>query len=348
MRPAVSTIALTFLGLALVLGVGAIITVIGARRIAAANPPAGRFVPVSGGRLHVVELGEANSAEPAIVLIHGASGNLEDMRPLGELLASRRRVVMMDRPGHGWSDRPGGPSDASPERQAQLIAEALDALQIARAVVVGHSLGGTVAVAFALAYPQRTSGLVLLGAVTHPWPGGIAWYYSITSTRWIGSLFARTLALPLGMLLVPPGIASVFAPDVPPPDYAQRTKVALFLRPAEFIDNAADVAALYPFVVRQSHRYGELQMPVGILSGDADSIVSIDIHSRAMAQAVQGSRLIILPDGGHMPHQSATAVAAELIEEVAGEVRTRSGNRDFPPSAGGQPCGGSKDPASPF
>ncbi|MGZ5961785.1 MAG: alpha/beta fold hydrolase [Rhizomicrobium sp.] len=339
-------IALTFLGLALVLGIGAIITAIGARRIAAANPPAGRFVPVNGGRLHVVELGANNNDEPAIVLIHGASGNLEDMRPLGELLAARRHVVMVDRPGHGWSDRPGGPSDASPERQAQLIAEALASLGIARVVVVGHSLGGTVAAAFALAYPQRASGLVLLAAVTHPWPGGIAWY--LTSTRWIGALFAWTLALPLGMLLVPPGIASVFAPDVPSPDYARRTKVALFLRPAEFIDNAADVAALYPFVVRQSPHYGELAMPVGILSGDTDSIVSIDIHSRAMAKAVEGSRLIILPNGGHMPHQSATAVAASLVEEVAGEGRARPGNRDFPPSAEGQPCGGSKDPASPF
>jgi pimeloyl-ACP methyl ester carboxylesterase len=332
-------------GFALLLALGAVTTAIGAPRIAAANPPRGRFVRAGRGRLHVVELGAANPDAPAIILIHGASGNLEDMRPLGELLARRWHVLLIDRPGHGWSERAGGVEVASPDRQAELIAAALDSLQVGNAVVVGHSLGGAVASAFALSQPKRTRGLVLLSAVTHPWSGGVAWYYTVTKTRWIGALFARTLALPLGQLLLPGGIRAVFAPDKVPADYVRQSGVAMFLRPAEFIDNAADVAALYPYVSRQCHRYGDLEMPVAILSGDADSVVSVDIHACAMARAVKGSRLVIIPDGGHMPHHAATQVAADLIETVA--TRGASSARS-PAGAKGQPCEDPEVSTSPF
>ncbi len=77
------------------------------RRIERAHPPAGRFVEVAGGRLHLLELGPADA--PPVVLLHGASGNLGDMRvALGDRLAARYRVILVDRPGHGWSDRPDG------------------------------------------------------------------------------------------------------------------------------------------------------------------------------------------------------------------------------------------------
>jgi pimeloyl-ACP methyl ester carboxylesterase len=338
---------IVFVLLGLVLALGAVITALGSRRIAAAHPPRGRFVATGSGNVHVVELGASHSDEPAILLIHGASGNLEDMRPLGEVLAARWRVLLIDRPGHGWSDRPAQANAAWPGNQAQVIAGALDALGVSQSVVVGHSLGGTVAAAFALAQPERTRGLVLLSAVTHPWTGGVAWYYTIASTRWLGTLFARTLALPLGQTLLPSGIRAVFAPNPAPADYARRSGVAMFLRPREFIANAADVAALFPFVVRHSRRYGELRMPVAILSGDADSVVSVDIHARALARDVEGSRLVILPGGGHMPHHSATRLAADLIDEVAAKA-------GFQSAAGSQtgeqrqPCGPERVSASPF
>src|ERR1700746_479611 len=69
-------------------------------------PQRGESVEVAGARLNVVDLGRGNPSEPPIVLIHGASSNLEVMRrPLGELLAQRYRVILIDRPGHGWRDR---------------------------------------------------------------------------------------------------------------------------------------------------------------------------------------------------------------------------------------------------
>src|SRR5215469_13764506 len=124
-----------------ILGLGAAITTLGVAWLERAHPPSGRFVPVAGGRLHVVDLAPASPASgPPVVLLHGASGNLEDQRfTLGRALAERRRVILIDRPGHGFSDRPGGTADASPARQAVLIAQALAAMDVERAIVVGHS-----------------------------------------------------------------------------------------------------------------------------------------------------------------------------------------------------------------
>src|SRR5439155_26933742 len=95
-------------------------TVFGVKRIEAEHPPTGQFMDVEGVRLHVAELGRKRGepgAEPAVVLIHGASGNMEDMRiALGEPLASAHRVILIDRPCDGSSSRPGDGSYASPAR----------------------------------------------------------------------------------------------------------------------------------------------------------------------------------------------------------------------------------------
>ena len=304
-----------FFAMAALLAAGAAITVIEAMRIEAAHPASGRFVEVKGGRLHVMEVGASAQQERLpIVLVHGASGNLEDLHlALGGRLAVSRRVILVDRPGHGWSDRPGGIADASPARQAALIAEALDRIGVERFVLLGHSLGGAVASAFALAYPARVAGLVLLAPVTHSWKGGLAWYNAILSTPVIGPMFARTVALPLAVLLLDRGVASVFAPQPAPADYVRRAAIRLLLRPAEFVANAQDIAALKGFVTAQAPRYGEITAPTVILTGSADLTVSPRIHARAIAAAVPHARLVILAGVGHMPHHAhADAVVAEI------------------------------------
>ena len=198
----------------------AIATCLGVSRLEAAHPPTGEFVDVEGVRLHVVTLGLAPDnphAEPAIVLIHGASGNLEDMRlALGEKLAATYRVILIDRPGHGWSSRPKTNDYASPARQAEVVASALEKLQVRRAILIGHSWGGAFATAFALSFPERTAGLVLLSAPTHPWPANPGWYNKLAVRPLIGELFLRTCVYPLGLLLANGSSRSVFKPQTVP------------------------------------------------------------------------------------------------------------------------------------
>jgi pimeloyl-ACP methyl ester carboxylesterase len=306
------------------LGAGAVITAIATAWIEAAHPAAGRLIEVAGGRLHVLELGPPISLDPAaaeaplpIVLVHGASGNLQDLRlALGDRLAADRRVILVDRPGHGRSARPGGGADASPARQAELIAQALDRIGARRFVLLGHSLGGTVAAAFALAYPDRVAGLVLLAPVTHPWVGGLVWYNAILSTPLVGPLFARTIALPLGELLLEGGAASVFAPEAMPADYVRRAAIRLLLRPSEFVANAQDVAVLKDFVTAQAPHYGALAAPTIVLTGGADTTVSPRIHARAIAAALPDARLIVLDGVGHMPHHTNTDAVVAAIGEL--------------------------------
>ncbi len=277
--------------------------------------PAGVFVPVAGGRLHVVELAPARaSAAPPVVLLHGASGNLEDLRlTLGNRLARSHRIILIDRPGHGFSDRPGGAADASPGRQAALVAEALARLDVERAIVVGYSLAGAIAAAFALDFPERVAGLVLLAPVTHPWKGGTYWYNEVVSTPLVGPLFARTLVLPLGHVMLAPGIRTAFAPQSPPADYARRAASALMLRPAEFIANAQDLAVLKQFVTAQVPRYRAIATSTVIITGDRDTTVSPDIHARAAAALIPDAKLVVLPGIGHMvPHAAAEAIAVEI------------------------------------
>jgi|KBSSwiStaDraftv2_1062776.scaffolds.fasta_scaffold547067_1 pimeloyl-ACP methyl ester carboxylesterase len=304
---------------AAVLGLLAATTEFAVRRIERAHPAAGRLVAVDGGRLHLLELGPAGA--PAVVLLHGASGNLEDMRvALGDRLAQRYRVILVDRPGHGWSDRPNGSADASPARQAALIHQALGRIGVTRAIVVGHSWSGALATAYALAYPEAVVGLVLFAPVTHPWPGGVAWYNPILTAPVIGPLFARTLALPLGQLLIGPGVVSVFAPQPAPADYRDRAAVELLLRASEFIANAEDINGLKAFVTAQAPKYPSLQAPTIVITADIDKVVSPRIHSEAIAAVLPHGKLIVLPGMGHMLHHAAAGVVGAAIDEIAGSA----------------------------
>ncbi|MDO9411349.1 MAG: alpha/beta hydrolase [Pseudolabrys sp.] len=296
------------------------VTLAGTWAIERANPPTGRFVDVDGGRLHVVEVGAPDA--PPLLLLHGASGNLNDLRlAIGDRLAQRYRVILVDRPGHGWSDRPGGAADALPSAQAKLIHQAVTSLGIKKPIVLGHSWSGSLATAYALAYPDDVRGLVLLAPVTHPWPGGIGWINDVVAMPIIGQLTARTLVLPAGYFMLQPGVASVFRPNTPPADYNARTGVAMLLRPSEFIANAQDLSVLKEFVRAQSQRYSELKMPVEIIAGDVDPVVYTDVHSRAIARQVPQAVLTVLPGLGHMVQYTATDRVIQAVDDVAARSR---------------------------
>jgi len=265
----------------------------------------------------VVELGDVRPDAPPIVVIHGAGCNLEDMRlAFGERLATGHRVILIDRAGLGYSARKGRGS--APSYQAAILRDVLDRLGVARAVVVGHSWGGTLAAAFALDYPQRVAGLVLLAPPLYPRLGSLTLLYAVFAAPIFGWLYARILALPLGVPFLGPALGSAFLPQWPPRCYLKRSAALLLLRPSTFLANARDVADLENNLTTQSARYGELLIPTVIMNGNRDMIVPLRRHALKFASAVPHAKLVILPGIGHMLHHvSADRVIAEIEQITA-------------------------------
>ncbi|CAN7714862.1 alpha/beta hydrolase [Bosea sp. LjRoot9] len=286
--------------------------------VARLYPPKGAFAALPGGRLHYRELQPSGESHGTVVLVHGASSDHADLlATLGPELG-HYRVIALDRPGHGWSDRLEGAAMADPARQAAAIMQALDQIAPERFVLVAHSLAGALSTRIALDRPQRLKGLVLLGGVTHPWPTGIAWYHHLATWPLIGPLFTRLVALPAANLMLDEGASSVFAPRAVTPGYLDTGEIRLLLRPADFQANSQDIAATLDFVTAQAPRYRELKVPVTAITGDSDAIVSPTIHSAAIAREAPQGRLILLPGVGHMPHHAAPEIVVEAIDQMVG------------------------------
>jgi pimeloyl-ACP methyl ester carboxylesterase len=302
------------------LAVLALITQAGVLALQRAYPAQGKMIEVAGATLNVVDIGPRDAAGPPVVMIHGASSNLEVMRqPLGEMLARNHRVILIDRPGHGWSTR-ARPEDSRPAIQGRMIDEALEKLGVGQAILVVHSWSGALGARMALDYPGRVAGLVMLAPVAYPWPGGVGWYNKLVTIPVIGPLLAYTVTLPLGYLLAKPGARGVFLPQIMPDDFVANTATALLLRPREFLANARDLVALKAAVEEQAPRYADIRVPIVVISGELDKTVSTNRHSRPFAKTVPNAELIVLPDAGHMVQNAAPELVISEIEAMIGRI----------------------------
>jgi len=302
------------------LAVLALITQAGVFALQRIYPQQGNTISVAGARLNVVDLGPRDAADPPIVMTHGASANLESVRqPVGDLLAKNHRVILIDRPGHGWSTR-DELKNSTPAVQARMIDEALEKLGVGSAIVAVHSLAGALGARLALDYPRRVAGLVMLAPVVYPWPGGVGWYNKVVTTPVIGPLLAYTITLPLGLIVAEPGARSVFAPQIMPSGFVRNSATPLLLRPREFLANAWDLVTLKAAVAEQAPRYGNIKAPVVVIAGDTDTTVSPNIHSRRLAGAVPNAKLIVLPGVGHMVQYAAPELVVREIEAMIADL----------------------------
>lgn len=301
--------------------VAAGVTLLIAARIDARYPPTGPFATVTGGRIGTIQAGPNPSARGTVVLLHGASANAADpMAELGRRLAAAGfRVVSLDRPGFGWSDRLAGADMATPKAQAAAIAEALRDLGVGPALIVGHSWGGALAAALALDHPERVAGLVLLAPAVMPLPalGPIPWYYRLALVPPVTWLLSRTVATPVGLYYLAPAGRSVFRPQEAPAGYLEASRAAMVLRPGTMLANVQDLMALPEALKQQSTAYDRITAPTLIVTGDRDAIVPADRHARPLANLIPGARLVVLPGIGHMVHVVATQAVVDAIEGLA-------------------------------
>ncbi len=309
-----------FLLLVAVLVALAIATEIRARGIEARTPNIGERTDIGGYSLNALHVPAGPNADlPPIVFIHGASGNLQDQTgAFLEPLRGRAELLFVDRPGHGYSER-GGPENDTPDGQANAIARLMEKKGIDRAIIVGHSFGGAITASFGVLHPDKVEGLVFLSAATHPWPGGVDWYYHLASAPVVGPIFCHTLALHAGMMRIDAATEHVFAPNPRPADYVEKTGPQLVLRPSAFRSNAKDVAGLHAYVTDFAPRYREIAKPTVVITGDADKIVLEEIHSKGLARDIEGSELVWIEGLGHKPDYIVTDIVIAALEKIAGK-----------------------------
>jgi len=287
-----------------------------ARRVEAALPPAGRLLDVAGTRLHVLERG----AGPPLLLIHGLGAQMQSFNyGMVERLAVQFRVIAVDRPGSGYSERaPGAAADVF--TQAAAIAALLDALQLEPPLVVGHSLGGAVALTLALDHPHRVAGLALVAPLAHAPAEAPAAFRALTiEAPRLRKLFAWTLATPATITYGRALLAQVFAPEAVPPDYATRGGGLLGLRPGAFLAASEDMQALPDAMPVIEARYPELKMPVAVLYGRDDRVLDWEANGQALVEKVAGASLQLV-EGGHMLPVTQAALTAAFIEQAAQRV----------------------------
>jgi pimeloyl-ACP methyl ester carboxylesterase len=282
----------------------------------------GNFVTVDGLQVHYVQAGQG----PDLILLHGAGGNLREFTfALMDQLSDRYTVTAFDRPGLGYSDPiplSNATDGASPQDQARILRGAAEQLGITSPIVAGHSYGGIVSYAWAVAgldeqSPVNADAIVSLAGVTLPWPGKLDAYYRVNATA-----FGGAVTVPLISALVPPGVVNnrieaTFAPQSAPVGYAGYIGAGLTLRPDSFRDNVRQVNSLRPHVVTLSQHYARLTLPIEIVHGTADTTVPIHIHADEVIKIVPSANLTRLDGVGHMPQQTNPEAVIAAIDRAA-------------------------------
>jgi pimeloyl-ACP methyl ester carboxylesterase len=284
-----------------------------ARASERANPPTGRFVEVQGVKLHYTERG----AGSPVVLLHGNGVTSRDWDVSGVVdgLVADHRVIAFDRPGYGYSDRPRGTA-WTPAAQAALIHEALEMLGVVRPTVVGHSWGTLVALALALDHPADIERLVLVSGYYYPSLRLDAPLQVPAATPLLGDLLRHTILPLVGRLTAPLLVKHLFAP-APVPERFSQFPLALSLRPSQLRASAEEAVLMVPAAEDLHGRYGELNMPVAIVSGSGDKIVDPESQSNRLARQVLDRDADIVEGAGHMVHYFAP-------ERVVDAVRGRA------------------------
>ena len=279
------------------------------------NPPTGQFIEVDGIRLHYLERGTGIP----VVLLHG-NGTMAyefEVSSLLGLAAEKYRVLAFDRPGYGYSGRPRGQAWTSKE-QADLLFKALQALGIEQAIVVGHSWGTMVATSLALEHPECVRSLVLLSGYYYPTPRMDVLLLSPPSIPGFGDIIRPTISPFIGRMLWPALIQKFFSPAPVTARWNAEFPVWMTLRPSQILASAVETALMTSEAFWLAQRYQELQMPIVIMAGASDMHVATKMHSERLHDQIPHSKLILVPDAGHMIHHVVPEQVLEAIGMAAG------------------------------
>jgi pimeloyl-ACP methyl ester carboxylesterase len=269
-------------------------------------------LPISGLKVHYTD--DGNPSGRVLLLVHGFAASVHAWRPWIELLDTDYRFIAIDLPGHGLTEAPKN-YRASLDANVMLVNALADKLHLDRFVIGGNSMGGGVALTYAVSHPERLDGLVLVDAAG--WPG---------ESGKSGSgppIVFQLLTNPVGRAILKAFNPRIFAKGGLKAAYLDETLVT-----DELINRYADLA-LAPghrdILITQNSRPSRritqgdiraIKVPTLVMAGEQDKVIPVE-QSKSLAAAIPNAKLVTYPEGGHvpmeqLPDQSATDLKAFL------------------------------------
>ncbi len=252
-------------------------------------------------RLHVRESGPRDA--PVVVLLHGFASSLQTWDAWAEGLQKTHRVVRLDWPGSGLSP-PDPANDYTDARSLQLLLALLDELGVQRASWVGHSMGGRIAWTFAARHPERSERLVLVA------PDGFASF---------GMAYGQAMAVPaswglmrhvLPRALLRMNLQAAYAQPQNLSDALTRRYHDLLRAPGA---RQALLTRLQQTVLQEPlPLLRQIRAPTLLVWGEADAMIPV-AHAQDYLRAIEGSRLLALPQAGHLPQEEAASASLQAV-----------------------------------
>jgi pimeloyl-ACP methyl ester carboxylesterase len=300
------------------------------RHIAQSYPAIGEIYEGQTARLHVLRTGKAG-AQP-VILIHGSSGSSRDMmQAFGTALEEDYEVLSVDRPGIGWSENKIPDIEMSdPRQQAAAIHEFVMSEQSKskgnkKPIIVGHSWGGAVAVAYLMQFSEDIAGVLSIAPPLFPWRGPPAWYEKLVTRPVIGSIFSSLVLTKYGMTQLQAGIDSNFWPEPSRDGFGEAIGLPQILRLGPFRINSLYNIHLKRHLADMSKDYAKLTGNLTVSTGNKDRTVNAEFNSKRFFEAVPSSRLVWFEEAGHMVHYTRTQVLVDEINTLAGKTKFKPG-----------------------
>ncbi len=277
-----------------------------------------QFIQLNELDIHVKKYGQGDLV---FVLLHGFAASLYTWQAIVQPLSGLGVVITYDRPGFGLSARPlewQGQNPYGTPAQLQLVTALLDHFGVRQAVLVGHSAGGSIALQYALAHPERVGGLVLIDPAIYHSGGPPGWLHALLTTpqmRHLGPLFTR-LILYHGRQLIRQAWHDPNRLTLDMEDY--------YLKPTR-VENWDKALWEFTLASRPPHLPGhleELTLPVLVVTGNDDRIVPME-NSIRLARELRTGSLKIIQDAGHLPHEEQPQEFMQAMKGFISKLSTR-------------------------
>jgi pimeloyl-ACP methyl ester carboxylesterase len=275
------------------------------------------FVDADGLSVHYKVVGQN---EPTIVLLHGFAASVFSWRKVMDPLGEMGTVIAFDRPAFGLTERPmpgewADENPYTPEAQANLTVRLMDELGVERAVLVGHSAGGSIALLTTLCYPERVEALVLEDASVYEVNGAPEWLHPllhIPQMDRLGPVMVRSLVLW--------GEAAIRT-ACHDPDKITVELVSGYKKPlqAENWDRALWELVLASHPLGLGDRLEEVTVPVLVVTGEHDRIV-LARNSERLAKELPRADLAVIPNCGHVPHEECPGLFLEAVSDFLAQL----------------------------